>query len=338
MKSIFNLLITYLDVARPYQLSLQDENCGLMAGIADMYEFVTTFLIFIIIIVFTGLLIIFRHFLYKENKIIKFKDNIIKFHKYYSFYPILSYKHLKFFFYVLWEHFQLHNKKKKFKKLKNSFIFFFDLHFQGRILDKNIRLFTKTNINKFLHSGIVEIIWSFIPFLILVLLIIPSFFLLYALDYCLEFLFSIKIMGHQWYWTYDIEFPTFILSENKTDYIFKFVHIIYDSYMLSLDELIMGELRLLEVDNSLYTPINTHIEVLISSDDVIHSWTIPSLGAKVDAVPGRLNNFSLFLERLGIFHGQCSEICGINHGFMPIKQYGLTFIDWFKFYNEIINK
>lgn len=132
---------------------------------------------------------------------------------------------------------------------------------------------------------------------------------------------TIKAIGHQWYWTY--EYSDYSSSDDQS--------IVYDSYMIPEDDLDLGQLRLLEVDNRVVLPINTHIRVIITSADVLHSWAIPSLGVKCDAVPGRLNQISVFLKREGVFYGQCSELCGANHGFMPIVVEGVSlenYIDW----------
>jgi cytochrome c oxidase subunit 2 len=140
----------------------------------------------------------------------------------------------------------------------------------------------------------------------------PSFTLLYSMDDWEQPDLTLKIIGNQWFWTYEY-----------SDYIFTFWNkykgsFEYDSYMLLEKELYWGELRLLEVDNRICIPLYTNIRLLITSSDVLHCWTIPSLGVKLDACPGRLNQTFFFTNRRGVFYGQCSEICGINHGFMPI--------------------
>lgn len=156
----------------------------------------------------------------------------------------------------------------------------------------------------FSHSTNLEVFWTIVPALLLVTIAYPSFSLLYALDDLTVPSLTIKIIGHQWYWSY--EYNSF-----QTNFAF-------DSYLLNSVEYGSGQLRLLETDNRLLLPIKTHIRLLITSADVLHSWTIPSFGIKVDACPGRLNQATLFIKRPGLYFGQCSEICGINHGFMPI--------------------
>lgn len=120
---------------------------------------------------------------------------------------------------------------------------------------------------------------------------------------------TLKVIGHQWFWTY--EYSDYNNENNEKS-------IVFDSYMITEEDLEKGQLRLLEVDNPVVLPVKTHVRVLVTSADVLHCWAIPSLAVKIDACPGRLNQISLFIKREGTFYGQCSELCGINHGFMPI--------------------
>ena len=149
----------------------------------------------------------------------------------------------------------------------------------------------------------IETIWTIIPAVILVFLALPSLRLLYLLDEVGDCSLTLKRIGHQWYWSY--EYSDFLSIE-------------FDSYMLPTEDLADGDFRLLEVDHRVVLPTETDIRVLVTSADVIHSWTVPSLGVKADAIPGRLNQLRFFIKRPGIFYGQCSEICGANHSFMPI--------------------
>lgn len=162
---------------------------------------------------------------------------------------------------------------------------------------------------KFTHSSLLEIIWTILPAIVLIFIAIPSFTLLYSLDELVDPTLTLKIIGHQWYWSY--EYSDLVEVNNVES-------LSFDSYMINTDDLTFGALRLLEVDNRIVLPTNTHIRLLITASDVLHSWAIPSFGIKVDACPGRLSQASLFIKREGVFYGQCSEICGINHGFMPI--------------------
>ena len=164
----------------------------------------------------------------------------------------------------------------------------------------------------FAHLSTLEIIWTILPAFVLVIIAVPSFALLYSLDEILNTKFTLKVIGHQWYWSY--EYPSDIELYNLTNK----NGLSFDSYMVPTDSLTKGSFRLLEVDNRVVLPIVENIKVLITSADVIHCWAVPSLGVKLDAVPGRLSETSFVINRSGTFFGQCSEICGVNHGFMPI--------------------
>jgi heme/copper-type cytochrome/quinol oxidase subunit 1 len=176
------------------------------------------------------------------------------------------------------------------------------------------------------HTGI-EIVWTIIPTVILILIALPSFVLLYSMDELYNPFLTLKVIGRQWYWSYEYadtigtrEHGVFneILDGNQD--------IVFDAYMDP--EVESKYFRLLKSDNTVYLPIQQHIRVLVTSSDVIHSWAVPSLGIKIDACPGRLSQVSLFINRLGHYFGQCSELCGLNHAFMPISISG-TSLDWF---------
>nr|UKG19649.1 cytochrome c oxidase subunit 2 [Haemaphysalis longicornis] len=149
----------------------------------------------------------------------------------------------------------------------------------------------------------IEIIWTIIPAITLIFIAMPSLHLLYLTDELFSSQMSIKIIGHQWYWSY--EYSDF----NKE----------FDSFMIPEQEMMKNSFRLLDTDNNLVIPFNTTIKFLITSADVIHSWSLPSLSIKMDAIPGRLNQAFSFAKRPGMFYGQCSEICGASHSFMPIS-------------------
>jgi len=162
------------------------------------------------------------------------------------------------------------------------------------------------------HNTFLEIIWTFIPAVILAFIAIPSFGLLYSIEEFIEPTLTVKCTGHQWYWCYEYSNCKKVLTSCHVNG-YKF-----ESYMVPTDSLLKGSLRLLEVDNRLLLPIKTHIQILVTAADVLHCWAVPSLGVKIDACPGRLNQNFIYLKVKGVFYGQCSEICGINHGFMPI--------------------
>nr|UFK29603.1 cytochrome c oxidase subunit II [Phocoena spinipinnis] len=166
-----------------------------------------------------------------------------------------------------------------------------------------LMLTTKLTHTNTMDAQEVETIWTILPAIILITIALPSLRILYMMDEINNPSLTVKTMGHQWYWSYEY-----------TDY----EDLNFDSYMIPTSDLKPGELRLLEVDNRVILPMQMTTRMLISSEDVLHSWAVPSLGLKTDAIPGRLNQTTLMSTRPGLFYGQCSEICGSNHSFMPI--------------------
>jgi cytochrome c oxidase subunit II len=207
------------------------------------------------------------------------------------------------------------------------------------------------------HHTSLEIVWTIIPTLILLVIATPTFALIYALDEIVDPQITIRVVGRQWYWTYEFpdrvqmsipgdlapkpllssvtnsEFFVYLQELLSDDVVEKFIHenivpqtviidipgFSYNSYIIPTEDLFAGAFRLLEVDRRLVLPFNTNVRILVTSYDVLHSWSVPAFGVKVDAAPGRLNEYFLNVKYLGLFYGQCSEICGVNHGFMPIK-------------------
>ena len=153
------------------------------------------------------------------------------------------------------------------------------------------------------HNTVLELIWTAVPIMILLVIFVPSMKLLYYMDRAADAEMTIKAIGHQFYWSYE--------CPDHGDFTF-------DAVMLEDDELKQGQLRLLESDNRVVLPVDTTIRVLITADDVLHAWAVPAFGIKLDAVPGRLNETWVRIEREGVYYGQCSELCGTLHGFMPI--------------------
>ena len=170
------------------------------------------------------------------------------------------------------------------------------------------------------HNTIIEVIWTAVPTIILLFIALPSFVLLYSMDEQFDPTLTLKVIGRQWYWSYEYtdaeSYPKF--GEPAEPWTFA----VFDSY-LDQDMEETSAFRLLKTDNDVYLPTQTYLRVLVTSTDVIHSWAVPSLGVKVDACPGRLNQISIYIERAGQFFGQCSELCGLNHAFMPISVVGL---------------
>lgn len=176
----------------------------------------------------------------------------------------------------------------------------------------------KYSARNLIEAQQVETVWTVLPAVTLVFLAIPSLHLLYLTDEINRPSLTVKTVGHQWYWRYEYS---------------DFTNIEFDSYILPAEELKTGEFRLLEVDNRLVIPINLEVRILITAADVIHSWAIPRIGIKVDAIPGRLNQLGFTARRPGVFYGQCSEICGANHSFIPIAIEVIdsnSFINWTK--------
>ena len=158
------------------------------------------------------------------------------------------------------------------------------------------------NPSKTTHNVAVEVLWTLIPCLILIVMAVPSFKILYKQDTIPKADLTIKAVGYQWYWGY--EYP----DEN----------VIFDSYMIKEEDLKENQPRLLAVDNEVVVPVNKVVKVLITANDVLHAWALPSFGVKRDAVPGRINETWFKAEKVGTYYGQCSELCGIQHAFMPI--------------------
>nr|YP_010999296.1 cytochrome c oxidase subunit II [Cricotopus trifasciatus]WPM93142.1 cytochrome c oxidase subunit II [Cricotopus trifasciatus] len=176
--------------------------------------------------------------------------------------------------------------------------------------------FNKYTNRLLLHGQTIEMIWTVLPAIVLMFIAMPSLRLLYLLDEVNNPSITLKTIGHQWYWSYEYS---------------DFKNIEFDSYMIPTNELDLNSFRLLDVDNRIVLPMNNQIRILVSAADVLHSWTIPALGVKVDATPGRLNQTNFLINRPGLFFGQCSEICGANHSFMPIVIESIptkNFIKW----------
>nr|UAT98567.1 cytochrome c oxidase subunit II [Penthicodes caja] len=174
----------------------------------------------------------------------------------------------------------------------------------------------KLSNNMLTENQLTETIWTSMPAMTLMFIAIPSIKILYLMEEIINPSVTIKTIGHQWYWSYEY-------SDSKK--------MEFESYMINSKT--PSSFRLIEVDNRMVTPIMTQMRMIVSSSDVIHSWTIPSLGIKMDAIPGRLNQISMMVNKPGVFFGQCSEICGMNHSFMPITMESVkmsTFIKWIK--------
>jgi len=273
----------------------------------------------------------------------------------------IAYKAIKLILGWIYVSLELHliNKKSKFSKfiiklfyfiLGNSFVSNLEnevyknislKYFKSLILERFVAyyLFNKSsnalyfydgNDNyllalKFKHSINLEYVFGMFPTIIIGLIIVPSMYLLYSNETDINPCITVKIIGHQWYWSYEGHHCS--LDTNLNKYIYWWYD--YDSVLINESDLIKGQKRLLETDTSLVLPYNIVIRLLITSSDVLHAWALPELGIKVDAVPGRLNQAITIPCNLGLYYGQCSELCGVSHGFMPIKVNVVTLADYF---------
>nr|WHM51682.1 cytochrome c oxidase subunit II [Orthognathotermes sp. n.] len=180
-----------------------------------------------------------------------------------------------------------------------------------------ISIINNKQTSRFLLEGqMLETVWTIAPAIILVFIAIPSLRLLYLMDEIHNPAMTLKAVGHQWYWSY--EYSDFTKLE-------------FDSYMVQQEDQQINTFRLLDTDNRIVLPMNSPIRLIVTAADVLHSWTVPSLGVKTDGTPGRLNQVSFSINRPGLLYGQCSEICGANHSFMPIVIESVStnqFINW----------
>nr|YP_011036643.1 cytochrome c oxidase subunit II [Xestocephalus ishidae]WRK21247.1 cytochrome c oxidase subunit II [Xestocephalus ishidae] len=181
-------------------------------------------------------------------------------------------------------------------------------------------MFNKMINRTLLESQTIELVWTIMPAIMLVFIAMPSLRILYMIEETNNPLITVKTMGHQWYWSYEY-------SDMKK--------IEMESYMKPTNSIEKNEFRILETDNHIILPYNTQIRMLMSSTDVIHSWTIQAIGVKMDASPGRMNQSNLMINRSGMFFGQCSEICGSNHTFMPISLESINMKSFLKWINNM---
>jgi len=313
----------FADIPHEKQLSFQDPATPAMEGIIFFHNELMGLLIFILIFVTWMLFVVvvqFGHY-YKSGNL---SLNSSRF--YYFMFKVWG----RFTDYVLydtlltayfawlercpeakWERIVSYRRRRRFLK-----------RFENR--RKFIRA---TFASKISQHVLLEIIWTIIPCGFILLIMFPSFALLYGIDEIVIPMITIKIYGYQWYWNYQhINYLEPFGENYRTDYI---------STMVPEEYLEFGQFRLLTVDEPLYMPIGVHVRLLVGSMDVIHSFAVPSFGIKNDAIPGRLTQAFVFIKRAGIFYGQCSELCGVRHAFMPIEVYGISFEDYD---NYFVNK
>jgi cytochrome c oxidase subunit 2 len=207
--------------------------------------------------------------------------------------------------------------------------FYYKLHVDPSEIEINVLRREVVAFRKVTHNETLEFWWTLIPSVIVFFIALPALILIYALETPVsEPVMTMKAVGHQWYWSY--EYTDKLDRDVFHQYADK--KVLIDSYLVPESELKFGDRRLLEVDRPAVLPIDMQIRVIVTSMDVIHSWSVPSLGLKMDAIPGRLNQFYLYIPIQGVYYGQCSEICGVNHGFIPICVYAVkpeVFVEWY---------
>jgi len=294
-------IISFCDYSVRGQFGFQDASTSIMQGIINLHHHIFFFIIIVLIFV--------------------------------SYMMIRTYK------VSVWN-FNINNKY-------NFFSSYIAMVKASLLIHKNfvqkLKLYYNLNVS---HGTTIEIIWTIIPSLILLCVVGPSFALLFAMDAIADPDYSVKVIGHQWYWSYEYTDSYFLNgfvsnvnsalnlnNDNFLQYINEqqFFEYTFDSYMKATPDLLKGELRLLETDLALYLPVYSKIRLDITSDDVMHAFAVPSLGIKIDAIPGRLNVVYVDILREGIFFGQCSELCGVNHGYMPIKVVAVDVADFINY-------
>jgi len=277
-----------------FELGFIEPGSAFAESLFDLYNFIWIFLTFVLILVFILLTRILYLFIW-NLKIVKFEYFKIFYNFFHDYY--LSFVHIFFF-----NRDSVINNLYKINRVDNDSINF-------TVFYLNYDRYEFLNISDLNEHKKLEVIWSMLPALILILLIGPTFSLIFSLDPDIDPVYTVKVIGHQWYWTYAFD------GVQSND---NYFNLVFDSVMKNESDLEKGQLRLLEVDNRLILPVCVPIRFLITATDVIHSWAVPALGLKVDAIPGRINQFLVEIKRPGVFYGQCSEICGPMHGFMPI--------------------
>lgn len=316
-----------------HQYGFQDSATSLMEGIVELHAFVCFFLIVISIVVVWLLIQIIENFVLLPNSFTSVKPA-----------DQFSKMRLSMFFRIIavsitarpgLDYYWTQTQYTREDVLWNRILFLYILIKAYQIsFYKMFYLVKYKYLNKYVYfvkDKNLEFLWTSIPCLILIIIALPSFYYLYISEENLDTLLSVKAVGYQWYWTYDyvqlfpVWFNNFMenISLDIDDYII-------ESFMEPTEYLNVksGISRLLECDNYLLLPTNVHLKIIISSIDVLHSFAVPALGLKVDAVPGRLNQLDIFIHRSGVFYGQCSEICGIGHGFMPICLYAVSYLNF----------
>jgi len=274
------------------------------------------------ILKFIIVLTLFKESIYVLKRLFKFSTYILKKKMtYYLYYT----KPRSFFFLVSNEIIYVKNKK-------------YSLNYSNWLINIRSNYNDLFNLNQFKHSGVFEAVWATFPTVIIILILIPSLILLYSFEDILNPKLSVKVIGNQWYWTYEFNnWITFKEKNEDNNIVDRNVYMSYafNSVIMDLDSLESGYKRLLEVDNRLVLSTNVTTRFLVSSADVLHSFAMPELGFKIDANPGRLNQILVYISRPGVYYGQCSELCGNSHAFMPIVIQAVSPINFLNYMEKI---
>lgn len=316
-------------------IGFQPQASPIMEGIVDLNQYIFIYLICVFIVVFYMYLYILYNY-YIVTNLFFFVNRDLDLSRIVEFYEVRFYER-----FILKGHNYMSEKTRPdivevtlFRSLIECVYVYMGL--LATVMYKNI-LVTRYIV----HNPLIEIIWTIIPTFILVAIAVPSFSLLYAMDELNDPKLTVKVIGYQWFWTYeyaqDFDVVEFDYLKDALGYSNRFFRdsLIYDSVMLSDDDLQEGYHRLLDVDHQMILPAETHLRIIVTAADVLHSWAVPSLGIKVDAVPGRMSQVGLFIKHEGVFYGQCSELCGVNHGFMPIVIKAVSPNNFLAWYREV---
>jgi len=296
---IGSLLVGFVGISvMQWELGFIETSSAFAESLVDLYNFIWVFLIFTLVLVFIVLTRILYLFIW-SLKLLNWSFFIVYYNIFFEYYH-------NFLSTLFYSREKVVTDLYKFNKIINNTVKF-------SIFYLNYDKYEFLNITDLNEHKKLEVIWSILPAVILLILIGPTFSLIFSLDPDIDPVFTVKVVGHQWWWSYELSGLSGSPERGRN-----WFHFDFDSSMKAEEDLEIGQLRLLEVDNKLVLPVCLPIRFLITAADVLHSWAVPSLGLKVDAVPGRLNQFLVEIKRPGIFYGQCSELCGREHGFMPI--------------------
>lgn len=316
--------------------SFQSPATPIMEGIIDLHNYI----FFYLILVFVFVLWMYGYILYKFYVVPSlFHDFLGKNNEHVS--------SLRNF--ILWISTDAKTYKKVMDKHFLNYVYTTHLNVLKVVFSINAVLHMKELLEtrQIVHGTVIEIVWTIIPSIILIFIAAPSFALLYAMDEIADPRLTVKAIGYQWYWNYEYAHMNSLsissektvfdkLEEDMKNSLLDIVGdrdnvsdtLVFDSIMLTEEDLAEGYHRLLDVDNPMILPAQVYVRIIVTAEDVLHSWAVPSLGVKIDAVPGRLSQVGMYVKCPGVYYGQCSELCGVGHGFMPIVVKVLDFDDF----------